>query len=109
MKPLRLDDTDFDKIPEQGSMLALFWADWCPLCIILLETFKTLNEKYSNKVTFSAINFDNNKNLASRYNVIGVPTMIAFSEGEIMDVRTGFRENDEYLDMISHLIKKTNQ
>jgi thioredoxin 1 len=105
-----LDDTNFDKITGQGSVLVLFWAEWCPLCIILLETFKKLADKYSDKLDFGTINFDENKEILSKYNVIGVPTVLAFSESEIIDVRPGFRETDEYIDMISHLIiKKTNQ
>jgi thioredoxin 1 len=105
-----LNDTYFDKISEQGSVLVLFWAEWCPLCIILLETFKALAEKYHDKLNFANVNFDKNKELSSHYNVIGVPTVIAFYENEIIDVRPGFRETDEYIDMINHLkIKKTNQ
>jgi thioredoxin 1 len=110
MKCTELYDTNFDKITEQGSMLTLFWAEWCPLCIILLETFKALAEKYSNELNFCTVNFDENKELSSKYNVIGVPTVISICEGEIMDVRPGFRQTDEYIDMIDHLkTKKTNQ
>jgi thioredoxin 1 len=110
MKVIALDDTNFNNMMEKGSMIALFWADWCPLCIILLETFKVLAEKYSDKFNFVTINIDENQEISLLYNIIGVPTVIAYSDGEIIDVRPGFRETDEYIDMIGHLtIKKTNQ
>jgi thioredoxin 1 len=109
MNLIELDNANFDKTLGQGSMLTLFWADWCPLCIILIETFKTLAENFDGKLPFCMVNFDENKDLSSKFNVLGVPTVIAFSGGEIIDVRAGYRETDEYVDMIYHLVKKRNE
>jgi thioredoxin-like negative regulator of GroEL len=82
-------------------MLAVFYANWCPLCIILLDKLKILDEKYREKIKL--IDFDKNNELSRRYNVTGVPTAIAFMNENIADVRPGFREDEQYIEMLNML------
>jgi thioredoxin 1 len=88
---------NFDEYKD--SMVAVFYANWCPLCLILLDELKQLDEKCREKVKI--IDFDTNSELAKRYNITGVPTAIAFRNGKIADVRPGFRETVQYLEMIN--------
>jgi thioredoxin 1 len=87
-------------------MLVLFYADWCPLCLIILEYFEKLSENYGQKITIAKINYDDNKELAERYRITGVPAAAAFIDGKLADVRPGFRENDQYIEIVNMIINK---
>jgi thioredoxin 1 len=106
---IKLTDSDFEdekeKIMKQGrGLLVLFWAEWCPFCVSLCETFKELEEDYGDKLTFAETDNIANRETSKRYNVTGVPTVIAFKHSEIMDIRPGFREVEQYIEMAERLI-----
>jgi thioredoxin-like negative regulator of GroEL len=103
---MNLTDIDlktFIELQKKGNVLLLFRADWCPLCILLIETFKELARKFDGKPFFAMVDIDREKQLVSMFGVSGVPTVVAVYEQKIMDIRTGFRETEEYIDMIYHL------
>ncbi|MDR0903795.1 MAG: thioredoxin family protein [Ruminococcus sp.] len=97
MKTLNTDNFDEHK----DNMVVLFYANWCPLCIILLDELRLFEEKSRERIKI--IDFDENNELAKRFNITGVPTAIAFRNGQIADVRPGFRETVQYREMINML------
>jgi thioredoxin 1 len=96
-----LNSDNFDEYLKKENMLAVFYANWCPLCLILLDRFEFFEKNYQEKIKL--IDFDINKELARRYNVTGVPTVIAIKDQNIADVRPGFREDGQYIEMINML------
>jgi thioredoxin 1 len=99
---IKLDSSNFEKHTESAA-LVLFWADWCPLCIILLNLFEELALSFPGLI--ASVNFDENPEVAKRFEVYGVPTVIAYRIGEVIDVRPGFREKEQYLEMIECICK----
>jgi thioredoxin 1 len=99
---IHLNSNNFDEQTENAA-LVLFWADWCPLCIILLDLFGELAAAHPGLI--AAINFDENPEIANRFEVYGVPTVIAYKSGKVIDIRPGFREKEQYLEMIECILR----
>jgi thioredoxin-like negative regulator of GroEL len=104
-----LTDETFDKVyGEKKPMIVLFWADWCPLCLKLIDLLTEMETEASDNAAVSNTMFikvDNEANtkLSDRFIVDVMPTVVAIADGKISDVRTGFREKWEYGEMIMRI------
>jgi thioredoxin 1 len=66
-----------------------FWATWCGPCKIVAPVVEELAKEYEGKASFAKVNTDENSDLASRYNIRGIPTLIFFKDGEVKDQVVG--------------------
>ena len=81
----------FDSVVLQSKSLVMvdFWATWCGPCKIVAPVVEELAKEYAGRVTFAKVNTDENSDLASRYNIRGIPTLMFFKEGKMMDQVVG--------------------
>jgi thioredoxin 1 len=81
----------FDQVVIQSKNLVMvdFWATWCGPCKIVAPVVEELSTEYEGKVTFAKINTDENPDLASRYSIRGIPTLMFFKEGKVLDQVVG--------------------
>jgi thioredoxin 1 len=109
---IELNDKNFDELfAEKKPLFVFFWADWCTICLDLLTLFEEMEKEaaVAEKPGLSSVVFakiDNEKNLAlsEKFSIEAVPTVIAFADGKICDVKTGLREKAEYGEMIIRLV-----
>jgi thioredoxin 1 len=105
-KMIDLTDETFDKVfDEKKPMIVLFWADWCPLCLKLIDLLEEMETEAGesegvSETLFIKVDNEANEKLSDRFAVDVMPTVIAIADGRISDVRTGFREKWEYGEMI---------
>jgi thioredoxin 1 len=66
-----------------------FWASWCGPCKMLGPIFEELSGEYSGKVKFAKVNVDENPKIPANYGVRGVPTLIMFKGGKVVDQVVG--------------------
>lgn len=66
-------------------VLVDFWAPWCPPCRMMGPIVEELKTEYANKIVVYKVNTDENQNLASAYNIRGIPTFIFFKKGNEVD------------------------
>jgi thioredoxin 1 len=66
-----------------------FWASWCGPCKMIGPIFEELSKQYSGKVKFAKVNVDENPKTPTNYGVRGIPTMILFKEGKVVDQLVG--------------------
>ncbi len=78
-----LTSSSFDEFLENTRLPVLvdFWADWCMPCRIMAPVIKEIARDYAGKAVFAKINVDENPEIASRYNIMGIPHFIIFSNG----------------------------
>jgi thioredoxin 1 len=101
-----LTDETFEAVfEEKKPMIALFWADWCKLCLDLIDRLSEMETEAADmpaveRTQFVKIDNEANPKLSERFNVTVMPTVIAFADGKICDIKTGFREKPEYGEMI---------
>ncbi len=86
-----LSTDSFNQVVLQSSSLVMvdFWATWCGPCKIVAPVVEELAKEYEGKMTFAKVNTDENSDLASRYNIRGIPTLMFFKEGKVMDQIVG--------------------
>jgi thioredoxin 1 len=66
-----------------------FWAPWCGPCRMIAPITEKLAEEYEGKIKFCKLNVDDNPQTASKYHVTGIPQILLFKDGEVVDESTG--------------------
>jgi thioredoxin 1 len=76
-------------INAQGLVMIDFWAAWCGPCRMISPTVEELAKEYTGKVKVMKLNTDENSEIASRYKIMGIPTIMFFKGGAKMDQIVG--------------------
>lgn len=89
VKSVSADSFDQVVIQSQSLVMVDFWATWCGPCKIVAPVVEELAKEYEGKVTFAKVNTDENPDLASRYGIRGIPTLMFFKDGKVLDQVVG--------------------
>lgn len=66
-----------------------FWAEWCVPCKMVAPILQEIAEDYEGKIQVVKVNVDEESELASKYNIISIPTVMVFSGGEVRNQQVG--------------------
>ena len=87
---MHFNSESFDKALAEGKLMMVdFWAAWCGPCRMLAPMVDDLAEKYAGKVVVGKVNVDEEQELAIRYGVMSIPTVIFFKDGKEIDRKVG--------------------
>ena len=88
---VNVTDATFDTEVMQSGLPVLvdLWAPWCGPCRMVGPVVESLAEKYDGKFKFCKVNVDENRQTASSYNVMSIPTLIFFKDGKAVDTVVG--------------------
>ena len=87
---IQFNKESFDKALGEGKLMMVdFWADWCGPCRMLAPVIDKLAEQYEGKVVSGKVNVDDEQELAIRYGVMSIPTVIFFKDGKEIDRKVG--------------------
>ena len=93
-----LDNDNFNNETSSGLKLVDFYADWCGYC---KKQQAVLDELSDNGFWIGKLDCDNNPELAKKYNVTGLPTMILFKNGEAVATITGYHSKGNLLNRLT--------
>lgn len=99
-----LSGGNFDIVTASGAVLVDFWASWCGPCRMVAPIIESLAEEYDGRVSFCKVNVDDEGQLAARFGIESIPTVMIFKDGEVVERAVGVRSRDEYCDMLDKLL-----
>ena len=79
-----LDGGNFQKTVAEGASLVDFWAEWCGPCLQQGPIIDDLAEKIGDNVNVCKVDVDTNQEIASKYEVTSIPTILVFKDGEVV-------------------------
>ncbi len=82
-----VDKTNFEQEVLQSDIPVMvdFWAPWCVPCRMIAPLVERLAEQYAGRLKVAKLNVDENHELAIRYQVMSIPTLIFFKNGQVID------------------------
>lgn len=87
---LTITDSNFDQLLAEGKpMVVDFWATWCGPCKKIGPYIEELAEQYADKAIIGKVDVDENDQLAIRFGIRNIPTILYFRNGEIVDKQIG--------------------
>jgi len=100
---LHFTDSTFDQevLNSDVPVLVDFWATWCGPCKAMSPTVDALAAEYAGKVKIGKIDTDENPATAMRYQVRGIPTLLLFKGGKVVDQRVGAMPKLEVVKMLA--------
>jgi thioredoxin 1 len=72
-----------------------FWAEWCRPCHMLAPTVAEIAAAYSGRLKVVKVNVDENNSLSGKFNIRGIPTLLIFKGGQVVDQLVGARPKDD--------------
>jgi len=101
MAILHLTSENFDEtINNNGNVIIDFWAPWCGPCKMLAPVLDEIDTEMNGKVVICKVNVDEAQDLAEKFKVMTIPTVMYFKNGKEANKKIGFMKKQEILDMI---------
>jgi len=96
-------DSNWQKEVEKSSVPVMvdFWAPWCGPCRMVSPVIEKLAGKYSGKVKVVKVNVDDNQELAMKYDIMSIPTIMIFKDGKSVDKAIGAAPSEFYEKLLS--------
>lgn len=95
---------DKEVLQSQGVVMIDFWAVWCGPCRMVAPTVEELAKEYAGKIKVAKLNTDENPDVASRYKIMGIPTIMFFKNGQIVDQIVGAVPKNQLKSKIDSLL-----
>ncbi len=104
---LQLTDAGFDKDVLKSSLPVLvdFWAPWCGPCRMLGPIVEEIAKEYEGKIVVGKMNTDDNPNVASKFNISAIPSMLFFKGGQVVEQMVGVHSKKDIKAKLDGLLK----
>ena len=96
-----LTQGNFESTVGEGLVLIDFWAPWCGPCRMQAPILEALDAELGDKVKICKIDVDEEPNLARRFRILSIPTLVVMKDGQVTATRVGVQSVDNLKDMLA--------
>lgn len=95
-------DQSFNEETSNGLVLADFWATWCGPCKMIAPVLEEIDSEMGDQVKIAKLDVDNNQVTAAEYQVMSIPTLLLFKDGELVAKTVGFQPKEALVEFINN-------
>ena len=89
IKQVSADSFETDVLKSDAPVLVDYWAEWCGPCKMIAPILDEVSKDYSDKLQVAKVNVDDNQEIASKYGIRGIPTLMLFRNGAVVATKVG--------------------
>lgn len=101
MAEVILNNNNFEETVINSSIPVLidFWAPWCGPCQMLGPVVKEIADEYDGKILVGKVNIDEEIELAQKFGVMSIPTLVCMSDGQVAKKAVGYRDKEAVIEL----------
>jgi thioredoxin 1 len=105
MTSLKVTDSSFEKdvLKAEGLVVVDFWAEWCQPCQAMSPLVDEIATEMSDKMSVVKVNIEDSPEAPTKYGVRGIPTLMVFKGGQVIDTRVGGMNKDQLSEWLGGL------
>lgn len=102
MSEIKITKENFDEVVKncEKPVIVDFWATWCGPCRMIAPILSEIAEEHQDTVVVGKVNVDEEGELAVKFGVVSIPTLLVFKGGEVVNKAVGYMEKDEVLELL---------
>lgn len=104
-KVKEVTEKSFEKNISKGVVIVDFWATWCRPCLMQAPIFEEAAKEMKGKVAFLKIDVDKAKNIASKYRISSIPTLIVFKDGKEVTRTMGTQQKENIIAVLNKVLE----
>ena len=103
-KYIDLNNDNFEATVTEGVSLVDFWAPWCGPCRMIAPVIEELAEEFEGKAAICKVNTDEEQDLAVKFGVRSIPTILIMKNGEVVETMVGAASKEAFAEKINNLL-----
>jgi thioredoxin 1 len=98
---VKADTFEAEVLKSEAPVLVDFWAPWCGPCKALLPIIQKLADEVDGKVKICKVNIDESPEIAGKYSIMSIPTLLIFKNGVVSDQLVGLVQKNKIMDKLN--------
>ncbi len=103
-KYIELNNSNFESTIKEGVSLVDFWAPWCGPCRMIAPVIEELANDFDGKANICKVNTDEEQDIAVKFGIRSIPTILFFKDGELVDQMIGAASKDTFAQKLNSLL-----